>query len=83
MAHSSSIKGEIKVELKTTKLDFCFCAGQFDKIRSIIILKALAQEVEEQQDHLIVTYNEEDDAAIYQFMLLMMEKGVFEYKLYI
>lgn len=69
------------MKLKTTKLDFCFCAGEFDKVRSIIVLKALAQEVEECKNHLVVKYDENNDEAIYQFMLLLMEHGIVEYRL--
>lgn len=70
------------MKLKTTKLNFCFCAGEFAKIRSVIVLKALAQELVEHPHHLIVTYDEDDDTAIHQFILLLMENGIIEYKLF-
>ena len=71
------------MELKTTKLEFPFYVGEFDKLRSTIVLKALAQEVEEHENHLIVKYDEDNDTAIYQFMLLLMENDIVEYNLYI
>ena len=71
------------MKLKTTKLEFPFYVGEFDKLRSTIVLKALAQEVEEHENHLIVKYDEDNDTAIYQFMLLLMENDNVEYNLYI
>ena len=71
------------MKLKTTKLEFPFYVGEFDKLRSTIVLKALAQEVEEYEDHLIVKYDEGNDEAIHQFLLLLMENDIIEYNLYI
>ena len=71
------------MKLKTTKLELPFYVGEFDKLRSTVVLKALAQEVEEHENHLIVKYDEDNDTAIYQFMLLLMENDIVEYNLYI
>ena len=71
------------MNLKTTKLEFPFYVGEFARLRSTIVLKALAQEVEEHENHLIVKYDEDNDTAIYQFMLLLMENDIVEYNLYI
>ena len=70
------------MKLKTTKLEFPFYVGEFDRLRSTTVLKALAQEVEEYEDHLIVKYDEGSDEAIHQFLLLLMENDIIEYNLY-
>ena len=71
------------MKLKTFKLDFPFYVGEFARLRSTVVLKALAQEVEEYEDHLIVKYDEGSDEAIHQFLLLLMENDIIEYNLYI
>ena len=71
------------MKLKTFKLDFPFYVGEFTRLRSTVVLKALAQEVEEYEDHLIVKYDEGSDEAIHQFLLLLMENDIIEYNLYI
>ena len=71
------------MKLKTFKLDFPFQVGEFTRLRSTVVLKALAQEVEEYEDHLIVKYDEGNDEAIHQFLLLLMENDIIEYSLYI
>ena len=70
------------MKLKTFKLDFPFYVGEFTRLRSTVVLKALAQEVEEYEDHLIVKYDEGSDEAIHQFLLLLMENDIIEYNLY-
>ena len=71
------------MKLKTFKLDFPFYVGKFTRLRSTVVLKALAQEVEEYEDHLIVKYDEGSDEAIHQFLLLLLETDIIEYNLYI
>lgn len=71
------------MKLKTTKLDFTFYVGEFTRLRSTVVLKALAQEVEEHEDHLIIKYDEGSDEVIHQFLLLLMENDIIEYSLYI
>ena len=70
------------MKLKTFKLVFPFYVGEFTRLRSTVVLKALAQEVEEYEDHLIVKYDEGSDEAIHQFLLLLMENDIIEYNLY-
>ena len=70
------------MKLKTFKLDFPFYVGGFTRLRSTVVLKALAQEVEEYEDHLIVKYDEGNDEVIHQFLLLLMETDIIEYNLY-